>query len=211
MSIAALKSLARGIREAREGKGLSQRALAERVGIPQGHISRIENGDVDLQASSLIQLARALDLELALIPRNVLPTLQALRKTPTETTPAALNIRLSLNRLRYQAARLVQKFPQAGELTRLVRTLLELRGLPLALPDKQTHELAVAMERLARVLRELRSQRGSVAPDRTLLSEAASLERVLRNFRNAVMHGANEPTSAQTPAYTLDDEEDDDA
>ena len=58
------------IKEAREAKGLSQRALSKKVGIPQSHISRIENGAVNLQLSSLIELARVLELELMLVPKK---------------------------------------------------------------------------------------------------------------------------------------------
>lgn len=58
------------LKEARERKGFSQRDLAARSGVPQGHISRIENGAVDLRVSSLIALARVLDMELTLVPRK---------------------------------------------------------------------------------------------------------------------------------------------
>jgi len=58
------------LKEARERKGLSQRELAAKSGVPQGHISRIENGAVDLRVSSLIALARVLDMELTLVPRK---------------------------------------------------------------------------------------------------------------------------------------------
>ena len=42
--------------------------LAAKVGWPQSPLSRIERGHVDLQLSSLIQLARALGLEPVLVP-----------------------------------------------------------------------------------------------------------------------------------------------
>ena len=66
----AIEHVARALRRAREGKGLSQRALSTASGVPQGHISKIEAGTVDLRLSSLIELARALDLELMLVPRH---------------------------------------------------------------------------------------------------------------------------------------------
>lgn len=66
----ATEHIASALRRAREEKGLSQRELGRKAGVPQGHISKIENGAVDLRVSSLVALARALDLELALVPRR---------------------------------------------------------------------------------------------------------------------------------------------
>ena len=73
-----IEHIARALREAREAKGLSQRELGKKAGVPQGHISKIENGAVDLRVSSLVALARTLDLELVLAPRKVIPALKSL-------------------------------------------------------------------------------------------------------------------------------------
>ena len=74
----AIEHIARALRNVREAKGLSQRELGKKAGVPQGHISKIENGAVDLRLSSLVALARTLDLELALAPRKVVPALKSL-------------------------------------------------------------------------------------------------------------------------------------
>lgn len=58
------------LQKARIHKKLSQSALAKTIGIQQGHLSKIEQGVVDLQLSSFIEMARALDLEVMLIPRQ---------------------------------------------------------------------------------------------------------------------------------------------
>lgn len=73
-----IEYIARELREAREAKGLSQRELGRKAGVPQGHISKIENGAVDLRVSSLVALARTLDLELELVPRKVFPAWKSL-------------------------------------------------------------------------------------------------------------------------------------
>jgi len=75
-----MEHIVRALKLARKQKGLSQKALGVKIGVPQSHISRIENGQVDLQASSLIQLARALDLELLLVPSKLVPAFQALQR-----------------------------------------------------------------------------------------------------------------------------------
>lgn len=73
----ATEQITKALRAAREGKGLSQRALARLAGVPQSHISKIESGAVDLRLSSLVEIARALDLEVTLVPRKSLPAVQS--------------------------------------------------------------------------------------------------------------------------------------
>lgn len=78
----AAAQIAEALRDARQRRGLSQRALSERVGVPQSHISRIESGAVDLRLSSLVALARALGLELVLVPRQSIPAVNAVARRP---------------------------------------------------------------------------------------------------------------------------------
>ena len=75
-----IQEIAAQIREARKKKGLSQRALSAKVGITQSHISKIEQGGVDLQISTLIEIARTLELELVLVSREHLSVVEALRR-----------------------------------------------------------------------------------------------------------------------------------
>jgi transcriptional regulator with XRE-family HTH domain len=70
--------IARALKDARSKKGISQAALGTLVGLPQSHISKIENGAVDVKLSSLIELARVLDLDVRLVPRRVLPAVDGL-------------------------------------------------------------------------------------------------------------------------------------
>ena len=79
--IAPLEPIASILKAARERKGWTQRELGHRVGLPQSHLSKIENSAVDLQLSSLMEIARALDLELTLVPRTLLPAVRALQRT----------------------------------------------------------------------------------------------------------------------------------
>ena len=68
------------LRQARARKGLSQRELSARSGVPQSHISKIEAGAVDLRMSSLIALARVLDLELFLAPKKSMPAIKSIAR-----------------------------------------------------------------------------------------------------------------------------------
>lgn len=78
------------LKQARKAKGLSQAALAKRAGVPQSHISRIETTGVDLRLSSVAELARALDLELMLVPRKAVPAARSLiRQAQRGSAPEA--------------------------------------------------------------------------------------------------------------------------
>jgi transcriptional regulator with XRE-family HTH domain len=73
-----IQPLIDALRTTRERKMLSQRALAALIGIPQGRLSRIEGGATDLRASSLLELARALEMEVMLVPRQLVPAVKSL-------------------------------------------------------------------------------------------------------------------------------------
>ena len=65
-------------RDSRLKQGLTQQGLAKRTGLPQGYISRIEAGDVDLKLSTFVALARALELEVMLVHRRTVTVVQGL-------------------------------------------------------------------------------------------------------------------------------------
>jgi transcriptional regulator with XRE-family HTH domain len=66
------------LRKARGSRGLSQAELGERVGLPQMHISGIESGKVVPRFDTLVDLVRVLDKDLLLIPRALVPAVQAM-------------------------------------------------------------------------------------------------------------------------------------
>jgi len=75
------------LKTARESKGLSQRELSAKSGVPQGHISKIENGAVDLRVSSLVALARVLDLELTFVPRKLVSAVKSIVRSSDQSAP----------------------------------------------------------------------------------------------------------------------------
>ena len=88
----AIQELAKKLKATRKNKGVSQREFAKTIGMPQSRLSRIENGITDIQISSLLELAISLDLELMLIPRQIVPIVSNLireltgpEEKPTET------------------------------------------------------------------------------------------------------------------------------
>ncbi len=80
--------IARALVQAREAKGLSQREVAKRAGLTQAQISKVETGRADLTVSSLSELARALDLEVVLVPSKMVPALGRLTGQMAVAEPA---------------------------------------------------------------------------------------------------------------------------
>lgn len=66
------------LKAARQEKGLKQATLGEKLGLPQSHISKIEKGGTDPRLSTVTELARLLDHELVLVPRQLLPAIRAI-------------------------------------------------------------------------------------------------------------------------------------
>lgn len=207
MPLVELQPFAEQIKATREARGLSQRALSERVGIPQSHLSRIENGSVDLQVSTLIQIARALDLETVMIPRNALSALAAVGQLPPDNeSPDAARTRRVINSLRLQANQLARRFPQASVLKRLSRTLLELRDRPF----EGAYPINLVPSSIATIGQVFRDMSLPAGPTPELLKQAETVERAIRLFVDSLTANTGRAQStAQTPAYTLDDNDPD--
>lgn len=74
------------IRLARQKLGLSQRAFAAKAGIGQNMVAGIELGR-DAQLTTLEKMARAANLEIVMVPREILPAVQALLAAHGEGRP----------------------------------------------------------------------------------------------------------------------------
>ena len=72
--------------ETRRAQGLTQRALAQRLDVPQSYLSTLESGKVDPRLSTVTELSRALEMEVVLVPRALVP---AVRKILTAGTGEA--------------------------------------------------------------------------------------------------------------------------
>jgi transcriptional regulator with XRE-family HTH domain len=77
-------SLADVLRITRLTQRLSQAQLASKLGLRQRQISDLEREAVDARLSTIQNVARALDLELMLIPRHLISTVEALQRTGSE-------------------------------------------------------------------------------------------------------------------------------
>ncbi|WFU60050.1 helix-turn-helix transcriptional regulator [Bradyrhizobium pachyrhizi] len=85
----ATQQLGRLLRDARKQAGLTQQQVAERAGISRPRYRDIEQGDAAARATTLINVARALGMELMLIPQAMVPGVNALlRPSADEDRPA---------------------------------------------------------------------------------------------------------------------------
>lgn len=79
-----MKSLPEGlrteIRAARLAKGWSQLELGEKVGLAQKHVSGIETGKIVPRFDTMLDLLRALDLDLVVVPRALTPVVSSLTR-----------------------------------------------------------------------------------------------------------------------------------
>jgi transcriptional regulator with XRE-family HTH domain len=189
------EDLIRELRDRRTDASVSQRALSARSGLTQGHISQIETGTLEPGLSSFIDMARALNLEVVLVPKKFLPAVQGvLRQTPAE-----------------------QSSPQEGE-----AALREIaRGERLVIKLKQLYGSSADLDRIADYLRFLRHARLR-KPDIQIVTNAinklrrfqaspqskdvvASIVADVQQLRNRVAHS---PSEAPRSAYAIDDEDD---
>lgn len=195
---AGIDEIASTIRAARQAKALTQKELGQRVGMPQSHISKIEKGSVDLQLSSLVEIARALDLELKLVPRKALPAVEGAVRAhgTTVETSRALNL---LNEQAQLAERIKDSFPDLSQIEgfqNAIRNILklqfdaaQLKALDEALrPSKRLKYLLDAQENAAKVAK--------------LLEKAISS---LKHYRNIQVHTPLIETRRQLPAYRLEE------
>ncbi len=197
-----IEHIAKTLKAARESKGLSQRALGRKAGVLQTQISKFENGAVDLRLSSLIALARVLDLELALVPRKVTPVVQSIIKSSER--PAATRsdeqrrTQNALANLQKTLANVIELQPNVTELAQLARYARDFERLQIALPDPKLFQNAnKAIEQFKKDSVNLNKIRDSLAQ--------------FESLRNELAHSYIDPEAIKPirPAYNLDEDDGD--
>ncbi len=193
-----LEPFAEAIRQARRQKGWSQRELSARARMPQAQISRFETGSLDPQVSTLVELARTLDLDLQLVPRAALTAVGAAVRSAEQRSDERASQEL-LAKLQQAADDAYGFAPEWEEIGSIRDTLLELQ--PIVGPHLRSLKLEPEFQKLLLNLHMLvthpSASRGRHA---YILIDAASW---LRSLRNQLAHGA----AAERPAYSLDEED----
>ncbi|MBV9330822.1 MAG: helix-turn-helix transcriptional regulator, partial [Alphaproteobacteria bacterium] len=171
------------LRSARKSQRLSQAALGAKVGAPQSYISRVENGGVDLQTSSLVELARALDLELVLVPKDHLAEVAALAPQDPHSSPDGIRDQAvrNLARAARMAGELGRRFPHSKIFQGLIRALDDLKHQPLS--NETGGRLNPILEDALPTLRAIQaSARGRPKPGYQEVAAVRSLEVLTRQL-----------------------------
>lgn len=185
------EKLAAALKAAREKKGLSQRALSARAGVPQSHISKIENGGVNLTVSSLTAIANALDLELTLVPRKAAPAVRTITRSVNNVPKATPETRKEFTQLAKQLEHIQSLKIDNSVVQNLQRQFRELRQFENLIRNTDT------LRSIREALKAVESAGGASA-----LQEAS---KQMNSFRNALAHGVVDEDRARPPrsAYRL--------
>lgn len=194
-----IEEIVKAIKAARQDRRLSQRALSGKAGIPQGHISNIERGNVDIKLSTLIELARVLDLEVTLVPRKMVPAVQSFTRKAGHDRPdfdvtrAARNELAQINKMLKQMQTVPETIREIQQIQQAARELSNYYKLPASFIDQ--------FREISETLRAFREGETAVNGIR----EAA---KSIQTLRNQIVHAIPKVTSTPRPAYSLDEDDD---
>ncbi len=186
------EKIATALKAAREKKGLSQRALSARAGVPQSHISKIETGGVNLTVASLAAIANALDLEITLVPRKAVPAVKSITRSVGDVPRASQDARKEVARIAKQIDHIRNLSIDNSAIAKLQHQFKEMQQFQNLMKDTD------ALRRIREALKSVEGAGGSKA-----IQEAA--ER-MNSLRNAIAHNQTDIDRLNLPraAYRLD-------
>lgn len=187
-----MEALATTLKQARKRKGLSQRQLSALSGVPQSHISKIEKAGVDLRISSLSAIANALDLELTLIPKKIVPAVKSISKTIAPSpivTPEVANI---LGQIAKQVETVRNLKIDPSIIDGLARAYRELKMFENLIPNVEQ------LQKISEVMKTIKAGNASETVKR-------ATERMAQ-IRNKIAHSAPKISEIEhfKPKYQLD-------
>ncbi len=184
------------LRTTREARKMSQRELSARSGLTQSHISQIERGTMEPGLSSLVDVARSLDLEIVLAPKKLMPAIRnILDSTSTSNDIVPSDQRKLVGRLERWFAQHRGVLGNAIDADAFKNSLALLRHLPLS--NEEIDTLKEATAPLARWESDPRSG-----------GELSKIVDAVRQLRNAAVHRDRDDVVPRS-AYALDEEGDD--
>ncbi|WP_040464686.1 helix-turn-helix domain-containing protein [Erythrobacter sp. NAP1] len=202
----AIEDIAASVKEARTAKGFTQKQLGGRVGLPQSHISKIENGCVDLQLSSLVEIARALGLELKLVPRKTLPAIEGVVRSQRERSEASRALATIAETNRF-AERVRESYPSVTEVNEFQSALKEIQTVNFS-PEtlKAIQQALQPVAHLKKHLQDLGWALEQQEGTKKLAQQIAASTRALQHVRNLQVHAIDQDSAPRRPAYRLEDD-----
>lgn len=183
------------LRAAREGQKVSQRELSARSGLTQSHISQIERGTMEPGLGSLVDVARALDLEIVLAPKKLMPAIRnILDSSSTSNDILTSDQRKLVARLERWLVQFGDGAGTRADTDIFKDSLALLRHLPLT-PDE--------LDMLKRAADRLETSRA----DKISRQEMGAIAREIRQLRNAAVHRDRDDAVPRS-AYALDEDDD---
>lgn len=206
MSIA-IEEIAASIKAARTAKGLTQRQLGERVGLPQSHISKIESGSVDLQLSSLVEIGRALGLELKLVPRKTLPAIESVVRSQRERSETSRTLATIAETNRF-AERIRESYPSVTEVNAFQSALQNIQAIRLN-PEtvKAIQDALQPVAHLKKHLQDLGWALDQQDGTKKLAQQIEASARALQHVRNLQVHTIDRESTPRSPAYRLEEDD----
>lgn len=189
----ATEEIVKALRDAREVSGLSQRALSAKAGLSQSHISQIESGMLEPGLSKLIDIARALELELVLVPKKLVPAINSLTTTARPERESPSHALAEIDRAERLVKKLRSKAGSSAPIDRMLDALQFFRHAPIRSADLKL--ISDGADQLKRT---------PVSADNAPLIQSLAYDWMM--IRNRLAHGRSEDPK---PAYS--GEEDDDA
>ncbi len=196
------------LREARQRKGFSQRELSAKSGVPQSHISKIENGAVDLRVSSLVALARVLDLELELVPKKTVPAVKSIVRSSTsaDLANAEKMIQREIDQYKKAIASATQVSSFANsDLEKLRKAITDIDRFKLnnsALKAIESSRIAIEDALKKSPMNQLKEAMGQSFGIHDEIKKAL---RQMSSLRNSLAHSSPvQEATASMPAYSLD-------
>lgn len=195
-----IDTIVASIHAARQAKALTQKELGQRVGLPQSHISKIEKGAVDFQISSLVEIARALDLEVKLVPRAALPTVEGVVRAYNASVETSRALHL-INEQTQLAERIKARFPELAQIEDFQNEIRKILRLQFNAAELKALNEAL---RPAKYLKSLVGRQESAARVAKQLEEATSS---LKHFLSFQIHPMISEGKRQLPAYRLEEDD----
>ena len=182
------------LRAAREGQKMSQRELSARSGLTQSHISQIERGAMEPGLASLVDVARALDLEIVLAPKKLMPAIRnILESTSASGDMLTSGQRKLVGRFERWMAQHRKAFGTISEADSFRDSLALLRHLPLS---------AEELDSFKAIADHLEQWQADPSPQ-----DLRDVARAIRQLRNAAVHRDRDDAVPRS-AYALEEEDD---